>query len=577
MGAPIEFCSKRGVVAVLASGVVISLTALTGGVAPAFAKPDNHSSPTTTVVAPEPEPEQSAPEQEKKAPEPEKKAPEPEKKAPEPEKKASEPKQQAPQQEPQAPQAPVAPATPAADEPAAKTPAPKTAVAPPVTSVETATPSAPAEPSKTAESEPTTTAARTPATESQPPSQSSAPKSEKSESPQSAETPESSTDSPKPSAALAPGSESSTAPEPSSTSESSTSESAPRASDTEKSTAESTSETPTVSISEAAKQIETLQPQTLDAPKEDVELARAAKPIVEPQPAPASKEDVASFSSGIETSLKLPGLDVGASTKADIGVERHDVKLVSQVRQWRPEWIQYDEYYRPIFMNPFHNPVRIVYMYERAPRIVIIPPLARMVIEAARYAAYSFTAAVLAPVVAAVNKVNAVVDTAQALTNIAVGSFFGGGYFPGIGLPLPPPPPPVLRYDNVPVFVNYGRQAQYEPFRVRQIVDVGDDAQFGERKVLLDGATPAWGVWTQTPTGERQFEVHRTQQFPGLEAPAQGPLPGDYKLRLLSDEAPDSGFTSRDIFLFVTAGVIGTLGFGAIGLAFFLGRRRPEA
>ena len=66
-------------------------------------------------------------------------------------------------------------------------------------------------------------------------------------------------------------------------------------------------------------------------------------------------------------------------------------------------------------------------MYDRAPRIVIIPPLGRMVIEAAQYAAYSFTAAVLAPVVAAVGAANAVVDTAQALTNIAVGSFFGGG------------------------------------------------------------------------------------------------------------------------------------------------------
>ena len=74
-----------------------------------------------------------------------------------------------------------------------------------------------------------------------------------------------------------------------------------------------------------------------------------------------------------------------------------------------------------------------------------------------------------------------------------------------------------MRYDNVPVFVNYSN-ARYEPFRVNRIVDVGDDAQFGERKVLLDGVTPAWGVWNESPSGERQFEVHRTQQFPGLEA-----------------------------------------------------------
>ena len=54
MGAPLEFCSKRGVVAVLASGIVISLTALTGGIAPALAQPGDGSE-TTTVVAPAPE------------------------------------------------------------------------------------------------------------------------------------------------------------------------------------------------------------------------------------------------------------------------------------------------------------------------------------------------------------------------------------------------------------------------------------------------------------------------------------------------------------------------------------------
>ena len=47
MGAPLEICSKRSVVAVLASGVVISLTALTGGIAPAFAKPDTDQDVTT--------------------------------------------------------------------------------------------------------------------------------------------------------------------------------------------------------------------------------------------------------------------------------------------------------------------------------------------------------------------------------------------------------------------------------------------------------------------------------------------------------------------------------------------------
>ena len=50
----------------------------------------------------------------------------------------------------------------------------------------------------------------------------------------------------------------------------------------------------------------------------------------------------------------------------------------------------------------------------------------------------------------------------------------------------------------------------------------------GERKVLLDGVTPAWEVWNETDTGERQFEVHKTQQYPGLDDPQEAPLPDDY-------------------------------------------------
>lgn len=546
MGAPLEICSKRGVVAVLASGLVISLTALTGGIAPAFAQQGDDQAVTTTVM---PEPELTAPDAEEVAPEVPAQAPAP-----------VEPV--APAAPPSAAQVPQTQAPAAVEpEPATQAPAaPSTAVAPPVTAVEPAEPAEPAEEPEptTAKLAPVTTTAPSAAAETE-----TAPTTAS----ESAETSaQASTSSAAPSAALVPGSESSEAPK-SADAETPTSAATTTTESSAEAGAADESETPTVSIAQAAKEIETVEPQTLEAPAEDVALAKNAKPVFEQAPAPAQEKDVAAFSSEIETSLKIPGLEIGASSKTELGVGGSDVELVSQVRQWRPEWIEYDEYYRPIFLNPYRNPVRIVYMYEMAPRIMIIPPLGRMVMEVAQYAAYSFTAAVLAPVVAAAN-------VAQTLTNIAVGSFFGGGYYPLAGMPLPAPPP-VLRYDNVPVFVNYA-QAQYEPFRVRQIVDVGDDPQFGERKVLLDGATPAWGVWTQTSTGERQFEVHRTQQFPGLDAPAEGPLPGDYKLRLLSDSAPTDGLTGRDIFLMVAAGVIGTLGFGAIGLAFFLGRRRQE-
>jgi hypothetical protein len=285
------------------------------------------------------------------------------------------------------------------------------------------------------------------------------------------------------------------------------------------------------------------------------------------KPDPAPKQDVDDISSSIGLNMGGKGpLGVDASAKADVRLAGEHVSD-RNIRQWSPDWVQYDEYYRPILVNPYRERVRIVYVYDNAPRIVWIPPLARAVLDVAQFAAYSFTAVVDT----AANIVNAAVDTAA---DVAVGSFFGGGYVPAFGQPLPPPPPPVLRYDNVPVVVRYS-QATYEPFRVGRVIDVGDDPRYGEHEVLLDGATPAWGEWTQTPSGERQFEVHKTQQFPGLGDPQEGPLPGDYQLRLASDESP-AGPSGKDILLYVAAGVTATLGLAAIALAVFLGRRRPQ-
>jgi hypothetical protein len=559
MGAPIEFCSKRSVVAVLATGVVISLTALTGGIAPAFAKPDEEPVvPTTTVPVPEPEmviPEETA---EAEVPKPE--APKPEVPKPEapklevppstapailpaPETVESPPQTQATETT-QAP-APLVPQTRAVEPP-------KTTVVPSETTAEAPVPRV-AAPSTT-EPAPATSNAQKPA--------SAAP----AQPPAEATTSGSATTT----ASLVPPSAALVAPSEETTSVSATPETEARTGSETSTTGVDSSESSTVS--QAAQVIEQSEPQTLQAPKQDVEIAKTAK-VVEVKPDPAPQHDVAALSSELNLDLGLDvdgPLDVGASASASANAE---VRLASDrrwdrdIRQWRPDWVEYDEYYRPVILNPFRDAVRIVYVYQNAPRIVWIPPLARIVLEVAEFAAYSFTAVVAT----AANLVNAAVNTAA---NVAVGTFFGGGYFPGIGLPLPPPPPPVLRYDNVPVLVRYSDRV-YDPFRVRRIVDVGDDVRFGERKVLLDGATPAWGVWTQTPSGERQFEVHRTQQFPGLDTPQEAPLPGDYRMVLASDES-SSELTAKEIFLYVAAGVIATLGFGAIGMVFWLGRRRPQ-
>jgi hypothetical protein len=295
--------------------------------------------------------------------------------------------------------------------------------------------------------------------------------------------------------------------------------------------------------------------------------------VVEAKPVEAPKQDIADVSRMIDLTDRdrdpfnrdQGNRDPGNRDQGnrDPGNRNDDqVRLAGgwdrNVRQWRPDWVDYDDYYRPVLSNPYRDPVRIVYVYQNAQRVVWIPPLARIVLDVAQYAAYSFTAVVT-------NAVNQAV-------NVAVGSFFGGGYYPGVGLPPPPPPPSLINYANVPVQVRYP-DATYQPFRVNKIIDVGPDAQYGEQKVLLDGVTPAWGEWKQTPSGERSFEVHKTQQFPGLDDPQPGPLPGDYQLTLASDASP-SGMNTRDVYMIAVAVACGALSIGAVILAVVMGRRR---
>ncbi len=102
---------------------------------------------------------------------------------------------------------------------------------------------------------------------------------------------------------------------------------------------------------------------------------------------------------------------------------------------------------------------------------------------------------------------------------------------------------------------------------VNQVVDASPDPQYGEDKALLDGVTPVWGDWKQTPDGQREFDVHKTQQFPGLDAPAPGPLPGNYQLHLASKASP--GMPARDVYIVAVSAVAATLGLCGGGVGHF--------
>ncbi len=584
MRAPLYSCSWRSAVAVLASGAVISLSALSGGVAPAFAKPDKNDPgvpviPTPEVVVPQaPQAQEQAPAETpapKEAPAPNQ-APAP--KAEAPPRRAPAPQVQAPPPPPEAP-ASVQP-------PAPRKEAPRVVDAPRVDQPTVAAPKAdppkangPRADASTADvprvTAPQDDAAKTdaptvevPKIDQPAPPPAGGQPAKPAEPKQDAQVPSDSAAGQTPGGAdgkQAPAAADQVKPDGS------------RAATDDKQTDRST-------VSKAGQRAALAAPDTLQAPEPDIELARQAEPI-EVKPEPAKKDDVEFLSSALNLSskTKLGPFESEFNVGSEFSVgdrdrnrdrdwdrdrdRNHDrdhdwdwdkKRWDHKVRQWDRRWIEYDDYYRPVIFNPFRAPVRLVYLYDRAPRIVYVPPLGRVLVDAAAVAAYSFTAVVL--------------NTANLAADVAVGTFFGGGYLPPVGAPFVPPPP-LSRYDNVPVQVQYSN-ATYQPFRVNQIVDLGDDVQYGGRKVLLDGATPAWGQWTQSPTGERQFEVHRTQQYPGLGEPQEGPLPGNYRMQLASDQSANADHTQ--LYLIAAAGVVAGLGLGALGLAVYLGRRRPQ-
>lgn len=292
----------------------------------------------------------------------------------------------------------------------------------------------------------------------------------------------------------------------------------------------------------------------LAAQPQDLKIAQAAVPVQQ-NPPPAPQAEVNRI-----RDLVIAAPDADGSAEPSLGAQDNVLAAERRVVLWQADWVQYDAYYRPLIFNPFPDPLQVVYLLAGAPRILVIPPLGRIVTEVPQLGSYNFTALRL-------NVFGIPID-------IAVGNFFGGGYFPGPGLPPPPPPPPVITKTDVPVKVKYAN-AEYKPIRVKKVVDVGPDPVVGEHKVLLDGVAPAWGEWNETETGEHQFEVHKTQSFPGMEEPREGPLPGEYPLQLVSDSSP-TGLSAKDVALIGGAAVVALLAVGAIVFTVFLGRRRPQ-
>lgn len=287
------------------------------------------------------------------------------------------------------------------------------------------------------------------------------------------------------------------------------------------------------------------EPEVAEAPQEAFDEANSAD-AVDVESTEASESDVTEVTETLE-SFESSTTTTSSSTWS------------SGVSQWNSSWTSYDNWYRPVFTNPYSTPLQMYYWYDNATRLFEVPPMGRAVLTAPDAGVYNFTA---------VNR-----DASGKPATVSTGSFSGGGYQPAPGQPPPAKPAPPTTFKNVLVQLKYDDKSS-KPFRVKTLADLGDDPSIGGHRALLDDETPVWGTWSKTPGGERLFEVTKTNQMPGLTQPSPGPVAG-YQVQLTSADATPSPAKNTWAKPLVIAGAVaGVLVIGAIVFFVLSGRRR---
>lgn len=232
--------------------------------------------------------------------------------------------------------------------------------------------------------------------------------------------------------------------------------------------------------------------------------------------------------------------------------------LSSPVTLWNSSWITYDRFYRPVFTNPYRAPLSVLYDYGGRTQTFTVAPLQRAALNVPNTGTYNFTAMTR--------------PASGPATNLSVGSFSGGGYQPAPGQAPPQKPAPVNTQKNVLVQVKFDR-GQSEPFRVKSLTDLGKDpAVNNSTKVLLDEEVPAWGQWSKTDKGEALFVINQTQLLPGIQRPAQEPLPG-YKVKLTAASTSTSWIDRNKTVIISVAIGAGVLALAVVGFMVFSRRR----
>lgn len=261
------------------------------------------------------------------------------------------------------------------------------------------------------------------------------------------------------------------------------------------------------------------------------------------------------------TAIAVSSTDVASQTTVDTMLSTIQTEYLSSstatITQWNSAWVQYDQWYQPVFVNPYRVPIQLAYTYAGQPYVVSVPPLQRAVVNAPRPGVYSFTA--LVPK-----------DSGGGVSSVSVGSFSGGGYVPRPGQPPPPKPAVPTTYQNVVVRFDFGND-KYKPVLIKSVTDLGNDPQVGAHKVLLDEETPAWGTWGTTKSGQRELTVKLTEKLPGLSEPAAEAPPGYQLVAAESPAAPQQD--QKSVLPWVGLG-LGIVAVVAVILVIVIGRRK---
>ncbi|WP_142391307.1 hypothetical protein [Mycobacterium sp. ENV421] len=289
------------------------------------------------------------------------------------------------------------------------------------------------------------------------------------------------------------------------------------------------------------------KPDTAEVPRDDGTTARRGR-VVGPK---TTTKGARSYANKVKAAVPRPARSRGG-------------RLTSPVKKWNSRWTSYDRYYRPVFINPYQAPLRVVYESGGTPRTFTVPPMQRAVIDTPGPGVYSFTASI---------------ETGSAPpTNIAVGSFSGGGFKPAPGQAPPQKPAPLNIIKNALVQVTFD-QGTSAPFRVRTLTDLGKDPAVGDAtRVLLDGEIPAWGQWSKDDHGEALFQISRTQLLPGVDPPAQDPLPGyDIKLVAGQQAPPAQAQRHQNRALLIGGGVAAVVVLAGVAITVVVVRRRRSS